>query len=72
MKLKTAAFLLACTGTFAVVACSSGADAPAPYRSTNGSAAGVITLHEGTSALGAELADVADVRADRVVFPGLT
>lgn len=69
MKLKTAAFLLACTGTFAVVACSSGADAPAAYSSANGSAAGVITLHQGTSALTAELADVADVRADRVVFP---
>lgn len=71
MKSKTAAFLLACTGTFAVIsACSSGVDAPAPFGSTpNGSAAGVVTLHQGTSALTADLADVADVRADRVVFP---
>jgi hypothetical protein len=71
MKSKTAAILLACTGTLAIVACgSSGTDAPSAYSSTpNGSESGVITLHEGTSALTTELADVADVRADRVVFP---
>ena len=71
MKLKSAVLLLACTGTFVIAsACSSSDDTPAAYGSTpNGSAAGVITLHAGASALPADLADVADVRADRIVFP---
>ncbi|HSO40780.1 MAG TPA: hypothetical protein VLT33_49985 [Labilithrix sp.] len=68
--MKKAALLLVCTGACLVVAaCSSGGDpGPAPYDS-NGTSEGSVTLHEGTSVVDAPLADVADVRADRVVFP---
>jgi hypothetical protein len=70
LKKKTAALFLACTfGGGVIGACSSNDDdAPRAYAS-NGSAAGSVHLHEGTTVLSAELADVADVRADRVVFP---
>lgn len=70
MKLKTAAFLIACTGVSVLAgACSSsGDDTPAAYAAT-GTKDGSVKLHEGTTALTADLADVADVRADRVIFP---
>ena len=71
--MKKAALLLACTGACLVVAaCSSSGDGgPAPYASS-GTEQGSVTLHEGTTAVDQALADVADVRGDRIVFPSST
>jgi len=66
--MKKASLALACAFVFAAIACSSSDDAPAPFNGS-GTAPSAVTLHEGTTYLQGELADVADVRADRVVFP---
>jgi hypothetical protein len=68
--MKKTALLLASAGACLVAAaCSSSGDSgPSPYA-TNGTSEGSVALHEGTSVVESSLADVADVRADRVVFP---
>jgi hypothetical protein len=69
--MKKASLALAGAFVFAVFACSSSNDDPPPLDGT-GAPAGGVKLHEGTTYLDGELANVADVRADRVVFPTST
>lgn len=68
--MKKAALLLAGVGAcLVVVACSSSGDSGPAAFVASGSEQGSVTLHEGTTAVPQPLADQADVRADRVVFP---
>lgn len=62
-----------------VVACSSdggsnleGPNAPGSGGASYASEAGTVELHEGTTIVEQDLADVADVRTDRIVFPDST
>lgn len=68
--MNKAALLLVCTCASIVIgACSSSDDdSPAPYAA-NGTQAGGAVLHEGTTVVDGSLADVADVRSDRILFP---
>jgi hypothetical protein len=66
--MKKAALLLACTGACVAAACSSTDNTPPPYAAS-GTQYGSVTLHEGTTVVAPALADVADVRADSLVFP---
>ena len=70
---KTTSFVLACTAALVLgaVACGSSSDQPGEFQNSpnGGNGSGSVVLHEGTTALTPELANVADVQDDRVVFP---
>lgn len=68
--MKKAALLLACAcAPILFAACSSSDDGAPPAYASNGTREGSVVLHEGTTVVPPALADVADVRPDRVVFP---
>lgn len=66
---------LACTAAFVLgaVACGgSGDDQPGAFQnepSNGGNGDGSVVLHDGTTVVGPDLANIADVQDDRIVFP---
>ncbi|MDB4943060.1 MAG: hypothetical protein JWP97_2594 [Labilithrix sp.] len=67
--MKKALFLASAAACLVAAACSSSGDSGPDGFASNGTEHGAVTLHEGTSVVSSALADVADVQADRVIFP---